>query len=102
MSVLSRRLHGPVLLIPVGMQASRESLGRRGVARAFTLIELLVVISIIALLISILMPALAGAREAANAISCMSNQRQVGLTSQYYSHDFDGWIVPIRIVDASF
>ncbi|MBI9016800.1 MAG: type II secretion system protein [Phycisphaerae bacterium] len=58
--------------------------------KAFTLIELLVVISIIALLVSILMPALSKAREKAKNTMCKSNIRQLTLTSLVYAQDFDG------------
>ena len=57
----------------------------------FTLIELLVVVSIISLLVSILLPALSKARDAARAVACLSNFRQVGLTCEYYADDHNGY-----------
>jgi len=60
------------------------------VVTGFTLIELLVVISIIALLVSILLPALRRARESARFTLCASNQRQVIQTVTAYAVDEDG------------
>ncbi len=56
---------------------------------AFTLIELLVVISIIALLISILLPALGSARDAALQSQCLQHLRQISMGSIFYANDWD-------------
>lgn len=61
---------------------------------AFTLIELLVVISIIALLIAILLPALGAARDAAQGTACLSNMRQIGVSMFSYSASNRDIIVP--------
>ncbi len=57
--------------------------------RGFTLIELLVAISIIALLIALLLPALQNAREAAKTTLCLSNKRQAGIAMFSYAADHD-------------
>ncbi len=60
----------------------------------FTLIELLVVISIIAVLMSIMMPALGKAREVAKNAMCRSNTKNVALAALLWSEDNDGWALP--------
>lgn len=64
----------------------------------FTLIELLVVISIIALLIGILLPALSRARDAARAGICVSNMRQILVASEIYQNDWND-AMPIKPAD---
>src|SRR5439155_12098843 len=71
---------------PATQRSSREPSG-------FTLVELLVVIGIIALLISILLPTLAKAREGARQVKCLSNMRQLSLAAFTFAGENKGWMV---------
>jgi prepilin-type N-terminal cleavage/methylation domain-containing protein/prepilin-type processing-associated H-X9-DG protein len=63
----------------------------------FTLVEMLVVISIIAVLASLLLPALIRAKEMARSIRCTNNLKQQGIAGMLYSSDHNEYITPWRI-----
>ena len=63
--------------------------------RGFTLVELLVVIAIILLLVTLLLPSLTLAREAARRTVCAANLHHIGLGEALYSDDNDGWTPPL-------
>ena len=69
--------------------------GARARRVGFTLVELLVVVAILALLVSMLMPALARARDLARDSICRMNLRSVSAASHQYSGEFDGWLAQV-------
>jgi prepilin-type N-terminal cleavage/methylation domain-containing protein/prepilin-type processing-associated H-X9-DG protein len=79
------------------MSTSGSNLTNRRRRLGFTLVEMLVVIGIIAMLVSLLLPALSVARSRALAVKCQSNLQQNFYMMSLYAHDADGWLFPIGL-----
>src|SRR5881396_2209375 len=63
---------------------------------AFTLIELLVVIAMIAILASLLLPAIAKAKEKGQQVYCLNNEKQLALATHLYTGDNNEWFPPMQ------
>jgi prepilin-type N-terminal cleavage/methylation domain-containing protein len=70
-----------------------ETCSTNSTKHGFTLVELLVVIGIIAVLISLLLPALNRARQSAQSVQCLSNLRQIGVAMNFYANANNGFVM---------
>jgi len=89
-----------VLLIPVSSATRPVFVLQATKKKGFTLVELLVVVGIVLVLISLLIPALKGAREVARGVACTSNLSKISTAIGLYHGEANGWLPPRRVTGA--
>lgn len=89
-------------MLHVALVARSRTRSRLGITSGFTLIELLVVIAIIAMLMSVLLPSMQGAREQARTAVCGANLRHICVAQSTYAFDHDGWILGSPVATGSY
>ena len=77
---------------------SGQALRKASALRGFTLLELLIVVSIVGLLLGLMVPVLAAAIGFAEQTSCASNLHHIGIATEMYLKDHDGWFFPLQDV----
>ena len=91
-TLAGQRPSDPLTREEAGASRDAGTLGCLRFRGAFTLVELLVVIAVLAVLMALMLPTLASAREKGWRATCLSNLRQMGIATQAYASDNDGKI----------
>jgi len=91
---MHRHLPEPIVIYPPASCAGVKMKDRSGIG--FTLVELLVVIAVIAILLALLLPSLATAKDKASRTRCLSNLRQIGIGMTMYAGENRDYVVPAK------